>query len=193
MAVVELRTERLVLRGWRDGDLETLVELDSDPEVMRYVGDGKARSREEAADGFGRMRTAWAELGYGLFPVELAETGELTGWVGLAVPRFLPEVMPAVEIGWRLLRRHWGRGIATEAAREVLRFGFEEVGLDRVVSICHVDNEPSRRVMEKLGLRQDRLTSVPAHGQPVRVLAITREEYAVTRGDVPPPGPPHRR
>ena len=193
MAVVELRTERLVLRGWRDGDLETLVELDSDPEVMRYVGDGKARSREEAAAGFARMRTAWAELGCGLFAVELAETGELTGWVGLAVPRFLPEVMPAVEIGWRLLRRHWGRGVATEAAREVLRFGFEEVGLDRVVSICHVDNEPSRRVMEKLGLRQDRLTSVPAHGQPVRVLAITREEYAVTRGAVPPPGPPHRR
>ncbi|MFC1401708.1 MULTISPECIES: GNAT family N-acetyltransferase [Streptacidiphilus] len=181
MAEVVLRTERLVLRGWRDEDLEMLVELDSDPEVMRYVGDGKVKSREEAAAWFDRIRAAWAELGYGLFAVELAESGELTGWVGLAVPRFLPEIMPAVEIGWRLLPRHWGRGIATEAAREALRFAFEEAELDRVVSICHVDNEPSRRVMEKLGLRQDRLTTVPAHDKPVRVLAITREEYAVTR------------
>ena len=181
MAVVELRTERLVLRGWRDEDLEALVELDSDPEVMRYVGDGKVKSRDEVVLWLARLRAAWAGQGYGLFAVELAETGEFTGWAGLAVPRFLPEVMPAVEIGWRLLRRHWGRGIATEAARAALRFGFEEVGLDRVVSICHVDNEPSRRVMEKLGMRQDRLTSVPAHGQPVRVLAITKEEYAVVR------------
>ena len=181
MAEVELRTERLVLRGWRDEDLEALVELDSDPEVMRYVGDGKPRTREEAAAGFDRFRATWAELGYGLFAVELAETGELTGWTGLAVPTFLPEVMPAVEIGWRLFRRHWGRGIATEAAREALRFGFEDAELDRVVSICHVDNEPSRRVMEKLGMRQDRLTSVPAHGKQVRVLAITRGEYEAAR------------
>ena len=181
MAEVELRTERLVLRGWRDEDLEALVELDSDPEVMRYVGDGKVKSRDEVVPWFARHRAIWAERGYGLFAVELAETGEFAGWVGLAVPGFLPEVMPAVEIGWRLLPRHWGRGIATEAARAALRFGFEEVGLDRVVSICHVDNEPSRRVMEKLGLRQDRLTSVPAHGQPVRVLAITRDEYEAAR------------
>jgi RimJ/RimL family protein N-acetyltransferase len=181
MSMVELRTERLLLRGWRDEDLEALVELDSDPEVMRYVGNGKARTWEEAAAGFDRFRATWAELGYGLFAVELTETGGLTGWTGLAVPTFLPEVMPAVEIGWRLYRRHWGRGIATEAAREALRFGFEDAKLDRVVSICHVDNEPSRRVMEKLGMRQDRLTSVPAHGKPVRVLAITRDEYETAR------------
>ncbi|WP_042393179.1 GNAT family N-acetyltransferase [Streptacidiphilus carbonis] len=178
MAEVVLRTERLVLRGWRDEDLETLVELNSDPEVMRYIGEGKVLDREQSAAALASFRERWAEQGFGLFPVELAETGELTGWVGLNVPRFLPEVMPAVEIGWRLLRRHWGRGIATEAAREVLRFGFEDAGLERVVSICHVDNEPSRHVMEKLGLRQQRLTAVPAHGRPVRVLAISREEYA---------------
>ncbi|WNM36805.1 GNAT family N-acetyltransferase [Streptomyces sp. Li-HN-5-11] len=119
--------------------------MDADPEVMRYIGDGSPSTRERTAAAPARAHVAWEERGYGLFAAEETATGELIGWVGLAVPTFLPEIMPAVEIGWRLRRRSWGRGYATEAAREVLAFAFDEAGLDRVVSICHVDHHASTR------------------------------------------------
>jgi RimJ/RimL family protein N-acetyltransferase len=177
----ERRTARLRLRQWSEADLDALAEMDADPDVMRYIGDGSTGTREQTAAALGRVRAAWDEHGYGLFAAEETATGELVGWVGLAVPAFLPEVMPAVEIGWRLRRRSWGRGYATEAAREVLAFAFGEAEddprLERVVSICHVDNHASLRVMTKLGMTYDRTTRVPAHGQPVRVMALTREEY----------------
>ncbi|MEU2283507.1 GNAT family N-acetyltransferase [Streptomyces sp. NPDC013178] len=186
----ERRTERLWLRQWREADLDPLAEMDADPDVMRYIGDGSVSTRERTAEGLARARAAWDERGYGLFAAEEIATGELVGWVGLAVPAFLPEIMPAVEIGWRLRRRSWGRGYATEAARAVLAFAFDEVRLDRVVSICHVDNRASMRVMVKLGMAFDRTTRVPAHGQPVQVMSLSREEHrSSARGSSPAPAP----
>ncbi|MGC5015439.1 GNAT family N-acetyltransferase [Streptosporangium sp. DT93] len=179
--MVEVVTGRLVLRRWRAEDLEPMAAIDGDPEVMRFIGDGSVRTGQETAATLAFMEQGWDERGFGLFAVELRETGELAGWTGLAIPAFLPEVLPAVEIGWRLGRRFWGRGIATEAAREALRFGFAEAGLDRVVSICHVDHSASARVMTKLGMRQERETVVPGQGRPVRVMAITRAEYDAAR------------
>ncbi|WP_052848738.1 GNAT family N-acetyltransferase [Streptomyces avicenniae] len=179
----ELLTPRLRLRAWRDADLTPLAALDADPEVMRWIGDGQPRTTEQTAASLVNIRAGWAERGWGVFAVEVRESGELAGWTGLAIPRFLPEIMPAVEIGWRLARAHWGRGYATEAAREALRFGFEDAGLDRVVSVCHTENHASARVMAKLGMREERRTAVPATGVPVVVRAITREEYAAAAGD----------
>ncbi|MFF8938764.1 GNAT family N-acetyltransferase [Streptomyces paradoxus] len=177
----ERDTARLRLRQWSGADLDALAEMDADPDVMRYIGDGSPGTRERTAAALTRIRAAWDERGYGLFAAEERATGELVGWAGPAVPVFLPEVMPAVEIGWRLRRRSWGRGYATEAAREVLAFAFGEAeadaGLERVVSICQVDNHASLRVMTRLGMTYDRTTRVPSHGQPARVMAITREEY----------------
>ena len=172
-----LRTERLVLRGWRDDDLDSLARLDADPEVMRYILDGAVWDRRRSAEGLRKMVGEWEELGYGRFAVEVGATGELIGWAGLAVPSFLPEVMPAVEIGWRLARGSWGKGYATEAAAAALRFGFEECGLERVVSIRHVENVRSGRVMEKLGLSYEFETVVPGHGQPVAVYALTKGRW----------------
>src|SRR5215475_1952059 len=156
--MTEFTTPRLLLRRWREDDLEPLAAMNADPEVMRYIGDGSVRDRQQTATGLAQVEREWDERGYGLFAVEVRETGRLAGWVGLAAPAFLPEVLPAVEIGWRLGREYWGNGIATEAARVVLRFGFDDVGLDRIISIRHVDNRASGRVMEKLGLRFDRKT-----------------------------------
>ncbi|WP_433424901.1 GNAT family N-acetyltransferase [Microtetraspora malaysiensis] len=183
---MERLTERLRLRMWRDDDLDPLAAMDGDPEVMRYIGDGVPRTREQAAEALVRLGLGWQERGFGLFAVEVRETGEFAGWVGLAVPEFLPEVMPAVEIGWRLGPAHWGRGYATEAASEVLAFGFREVGLDEIVSVAHVDNTASLRVMAKLGMRPERRTAVPSTGRPVQVTVITREEYAATPGAASP-------
>jgi RimJ/RimL family protein N-acetyltransferase len=181
-SVPELRTARLSLRPWRDDDLDPLAEMYADPEVMRYIGDGSVRTRDETAAGLARMRAEWEERGHGMFAVELRETGELTGWTGTTVPNFLPEVLPAVEIGWRLARRFWGRGLATEAARAALGHAFNAVGLERVVSICSVDNAASEAVMRKLGMHLVRETVVPAHGARVRVYAITCGEHAAMRG-----------
>jgi RimJ/RimL family protein N-acetyltransferase len=173
-----LQTERLSLRGaWRDDDLDALAAMNADPEVMRYIFDGSVRDRADSAASLDRMMQTWAQRGFGLFAVELRGGGELIGWAGLAVPDFLPEVMPAVEIGWRLDRRFWGHGYATEAAAAALRFGFADRGLDRIISIRHVDNERSARVMDKIGLRYEFSTVVPAPGQPVAVHAIGREQY----------------
>jgi RimJ/RimL family protein N-acetyltransferase len=175
--MITMETERLVLRPWRDDDLEPLAAIYADPEVMRFIGDGSTRDRQQTEAGLALMRRQWDEHGFGMFAVQLRETGELTGWVGHAVPEFLPEVLPAVEIGWRLGRGYWGRGIATEAATAVLRFGFVDRELDRIVSIRHPDNHASGRVMDKLGLRFDRRTAVPVQGRPVEVYALTRDEY----------------
>ncbi|MGC0415671.1 GNAT family N-acetyltransferase [Embleya sp. AB8] len=177
-----LETNRLLLRRWLPEDLPALTALNADPEVMRYVGDGRPRTPEESAAALAKYELDWESRGFGLFAIELrapepGPVGALVGWAGLAVPEFLPEIMPAVEIGWRLARPYWGFGIATEAAREILRFAFEYARLPRLVGICHLDNTPSAKVMAKLGMTEERRTTVPAHGKPVLVTELTRGHY----------------
>ncbi|MFI5936772.1 GNAT family N-acetyltransferase [Actinoplanes sp. NPDC051494] len=169
-----LETERLSLRQWRDDDLDALAAMNADPEVMRYILDGAVRDREQSTAALRKFVGDWAAQGFGLFAIEVRATGRLAGWAGLTVPAFLPEVMPAVEIGWRLNRESWGHGYATEAAAEALRFGFEERGLDRIISIRHTGNKRSARVMEKLGLTYESTTVVPVYDQPVAIHAISR-------------------
>jgi RimJ/RimL family protein N-acetyltransferase len=170
-----LTTDRLTLREWRDDDLDALAALNADPEVMRYIRDGSVLTRDESAERMARMVRGWTEDGFGLFPVELRATGELIGWAGHAIPTFLPQVLPAVEIGWRLARAAWGHGYATEAATAALRFGFESAGLDRVISIRHVDNHRSARVMAKLGLTHEFDTTDPSDDRPLAVHSLTRD------------------
>lgn len=180
--VIILKTDRLTLRGWRDDDLDALAVMNADPEVMRYIMDGSVRDRRQSAEGLRKMVATWEERGYGLFAVEIRDSGVLIGWAGLTVPDFLPEVMPAVEIGWRLDRASWGCGYATEAARAAMRFGFLDCGLDRIISIRQVENARSARVMEKLGLAYEFETVVPGHDLPVAVHAITGGQYRVRFG-----------
>jgi RimJ/RimL family protein N-acetyltransferase len=175
--VEKIETSRLVLRRPLPEDVHPLAKINADPEVMKYIGDGQVRTFEQTAEGILRAIREWDERGYGMFSVDRGDTGEFIGWVALTVPTSLPEVLPAIEIGWRLDRRYWGQGFATEAARDALRFGFESCGFDAIISIRHVDNDASRRVMEKLGLHFDFQTKVPSHGQPVAVHSISRGEF----------------
>jgi RimJ/RimL family protein N-acetyltransferase len=179
-----LNTARLVLRPPEESDIELLMAMEFDPEVMRYIGTGAVRTpdRDLALQAMTRWRKQWDEQGFGVCSVIVRETGEYAGWLRLSVPVFLPEILPAVEIGWVLSRDHWGRGYATEAAAELLRFGFTEAGLDRVVSIRDVDNVRSERVMDKLGLRFEFKTTVPSTGQHVAVHAIARHEFGLDNG-----------
>jgi RimJ/RimL family protein N-acetyltransferase len=174
-----LDTARLLLRRWRDDDVAPMSAINADPEAMRWIADGSVRDAGQTAAGLEAYEREWAANGFGLFAVEVRATGELAGFTGLAIPAFLPEVMPAVEIAWRLGRPFWGQGLATEAAQAALRFGLITRGLDRIVSIAQVGNGASERIMAKLDMRLDRETTDPGCGRPVRVYAITRPEYVL--------------
>ncbi|HEY1701176.1 MAG TPA: GNAT family N-acetyltransferase [Trebonia sp.] len=174
--MITLTTERLTLRQPTETDVPALAEMNGDPEVMRYIGDGTpydSQDHERARASIARAGQQWADHGHGMLSVLIKETGEYTGWVTLAEPKFLPEVLPAVEIGWRFRHGQWGHGYATEAARALLDFAFTRAGLDRVVSIRNVDNVRSGRVMEKLGLQREFDTVIPDNGVRVAVHAIS--------------------
>lgn len=165
------------MRGWRDEDLDALVELQSDPETMRYTADGHRPDRDECAANIERIELHRREHGFGIWAASSRATGELVGWVGLTTPDWLPEVMPAVEVGCLFGRAHWGRGLATEAAGRSLRFGFEELELASIIGIHQSANEVSGRVLSKLGMRFERETSHPVLGRPLTVRAVERRDW----------------
>jgi len=176
--MIRIETPRLVLRRWRAEDVEPFAAINADPEVMRWIRDGSVRDEHQTRANVAAMEGLWETERFGLFAVELRDSGELAGFTGLSVPRFLPEVMPAVEIGWRLGKAFWGRGLASEAARAAMRYGFRERGLERIVGIVQVGNGASERIMVKLGMRLDREVVAPGSGRPTRIYAITEAEYA---------------
>ena len=147
----DVRTERLMLRRWRDSDREPFAQLNADAEVMRFF---PAPLTREQSDGLAARADALFDLhGYGLWALERRDTGEFIGFTGLAP---MLEGIPGsggVEVGWRLAESAWGQGFATEAATAALRFGFETLGLAEVNSITAVINIRSRKVMERLGLQ----------------------------------------
>ncbi|MFF9162275.1 GNAT family N-acetyltransferase [Streptomyces longwoodensis] len=176
--MVRLETPRLILRRWREDDVGPMAAVNGDPEVMRWIRDGGVLDERQTRARIRAWEHEWESRGFGLFAVEVRATGELAGFTGLSVPEYLPEVLPAVEVGWRLGRPHWGRGLATEAAAAAVRFGFEECGLQRIVSIAQAGNDASRRVMAKLGMRPVLETVHPDLGRPVRVFALSSDQYA---------------
>lgn len=176
--MVTLETLRLVLRRWREADIAPLAAINGDADVMRWIGTGTVRDLEQTRASVAAWEREWDATGMGLFAVEVRATGELAGLTGLAVPHFLPEIMPAVEVAWRLGKPHWGQGIATEAARAALEFGLRDRGLAEVVAIVQVGNGASERVMQKIGMSFERETADPATGRPVRVYEISRAGYS---------------
>jgi RimJ/RimL family protein N-acetyltransferase len=156
----ELETERLRLRQWRDDDLDAYAVLCADPEVMRWLGG--PMTRDAAADQINTFRKHWDDEGFGLWCATTSDD-ECIGFIGLAIPHFLPEVLPAVEIGWRLARSQWGQGFATEGARATMDFAFGTLALDRLVSITRPENRSSWNVMQKLGMTLERTTTHPKH------------------------------
>lgn len=179
--MVVLETERLVLRRWRAEDRAALAAVNADPEVMRWIGSGRVLGRGLSDALIDRFEAEWRERGLGLWAVAPREdpAAPALGFCGLTAPMFLPDVTPAAEIGWRLARAAWGRGLATEAARATLAWGFAERGLREVVAVVDPDNERSLRVCEKLGMtaRPDRIHA--GTGRRVRVLgvAVPAEKY----------------
>ena len=155
-----LRTDRLLLRPWRDDDRAAFAAINADPEVMRHFPAPLTRAGSDAM--IDRALEKWAVQGFGFWAVALAD-GPFIGFVGLNRPVNEPQLRGLVEIGWRLSRAHWGRGYATEAARAALAFGFA-LGMQEIVAFTAQGNVRSRRVMEKLGMTHDPADDFPADG-----------------------------
>ena len=149
----ELRTERLLLRRWRDTDREAFAAINADARVMEHFPSTLSRQESDAA--VARIEGHFAEHGFGSWAVEIVDEAPFVGFIGLCYPRFESHFTPCVEIGWRLAAEYWGRGYATEGAQVALAFGFETLGLAEIVSFTVPENLRSRRVMEKLGMKHD--------------------------------------
>ena len=147
-----IRTARLLMRRWRDEDRGPFAALNADPAVMEHMTATLTRDQSDAH--VDRIEACWNERGLGLWAIEVPGVAPFIGYVGLWPADDLTGA-GTVEVGWRLARAHWGNGYATEAACEALRFGFEQVGLDEIVSFTVPQNQRSRRVMERIGLRHD--------------------------------------
>ena len=147
-----IETERLLLRGWRDGDVEPYARLCADPEVMRFIGNGSTLTPEGSGGQISRFLRHWEERGFGLWALEERESGAFVGFAGLVHQEEWTEGEHRTEVGWRLDRAFWGRGLATEAAKASVYHGLEHIGLERVISIIQPENGASRRVAEKAGL-----------------------------------------
>lgn len=147
-----IRTDRLLLRRWRDEDRAPFVGMNQDAEVMEHM-QGLA-APEVTNDFIDRIEAHWDEHGWGLWALEVPGVAPFIGFTG---PWPATHVLgwESREVGWRLARQHWGHGYATEAAREALRFGFEDHGFDEIVSFTVPQNTRSRAVMERIGLVRD--------------------------------------
>jgi RimJ/RimL family protein N-acetyltransferase len=146
----ELRTERLLLRRWKDADHEPFAALNCDPRVREHFP--ALLSREESDASIARINAHFEEHGYGFWAVEIPGVVPFAGMVGLAKVTMDVHFAPSVETGWRLASAYWRKGYATEAAEAAVDFGFRELELNELVAMTVPGNARSRRVMEKLGM-----------------------------------------
>ncbi|WP_322871580.1 GNAT family N-acetyltransferase [Streptomyces goshikiensis] len=177
----ELRTDRLLLRRWRESDLEPWAAMNADPEVREHLGEPLTREQSDAVAAL--MRAEFEERGFGWWALEVRATGEFIGRAGLdEVDAGMP--FAGVDVGWRLTRSAWGHGYATEAALSCLAFGFEVLGLPEIIATTTAGNVRSQAVMRRIGMTRDPADdfedpSVPEG--PLRRCVLYR-----TRRDAPP-------
>jgi RimJ/RimL family protein N-acetyltransferase len=171
-----LETARLLLRRWCEQDRAAFAALNADPVVMEHFPAPLSRRESDAL--VDRIEAGLDDRGWGLWAVELREPPEFIGFVGLNPATFEAPFTPAVEVGWRLAREHWGLGYATEGARATLDFGFDKLALDEIVSFTTRENVGSRRGMERLGMRHEAVDDFDnpnvAEGHPLRPHVLYR-------------------
>jgi RimJ/RimL family protein N-acetyltransferase len=150
MSEVIATTERLILRRWRESDREPYARMNADPRVMEFFPEPLSGAESDLL--MNRIEADFEKHGFGPCAAELVEDHSFIGFIGLNVATFPAHFTPCVEIAWRLSAAHWGRGLATEGAREMVRYAFEVLRLNELVSFTVPANVRSRRVMEKLGM-----------------------------------------
>lgn len=165
-------TARLFLRPFRTADLARLAEINSDPEVMRYTGNGNAIERAETEKRLHSYIDHWQKHEFGLWAVTSKADQLLIGFCGLQFVHGAPEI----EIGFRLAKKYWGSGLATEAGKASLHYGFNVLALDRIVGLTQPANIASQRVLEKIGLTYER--EAWFYETTVMYYSIRRGDYA---------------
>ncbi|MFV2058172.1 MAG: GNAT family N-acetyltransferase [Thiohalomonadales bacterium] len=148
--IIEIRTDRLLLRQWCHDDYTPFATLNSDAEVMRYFPSRLNRKESDALAS--RIEALIAERGWGFWAVELIAQNSFIGFVGLHETTYEIPVTPCIEIGWRLAQEYWGNGYATEAARASLDVAFTKLNIETIYSFTAVSNVKSRAVMEELNM-----------------------------------------
>ena len=148
-----LETERLLLRRWKESDREPFAAMNADPRTMEFFPD--VLTREESDELIDRIENHFENHGFGLYAIEVKDDNRFIGFMGLHVATFQAHFTPAVEIGWRIAASHWNKGFATEGSFEVVRYAFDHLRLDGIVSFTVPENVASRRVMEKLGMTRN--------------------------------------
>jgi ribosomal-protein-alanine N-acetyltransferase len=170
--MIELTTDRLTLRPLSLADIDWFAAMRGDADIMRYIGTAGAVSREVAEARLDRHLECWAERGLGMFGVRERGKDAPVGWAGLQPVDGFDEI----EVGYAFAKDAWGRGYATETARAVVRWGFEEHKLERIVAIAYEENAGSRRVMDKLGMRYEGVRHV--HGTDSVYYSLTPDAFA---------------
>ena len=175
-----LTTARLNLVPFNDDHLDGLNVVNSDADVMRYLS-GRPETREETSVFIERVKQRWAEFGYSWWSFIDKESGEIVGAGALQNLRrdatLAPDPHCPLEIGWRLRRDHWRKGLATEAARAIVAFGFNTIHADELYAVCHPDNVASANVMKRLGMQYAGLQTW--YGKDVATYQVTAQQYAV--------------
>lgn len=149
-----LQTERLIIRPFKAEDIGEFYSLVSKPEVMRYIHQGEPLDLGQAALDLFEYRMSYATLGYSRYALELKSNRNFIGLCG-----FL-ESGKDIDLGWRVLPKYWGQGYATEAAKTIVAYGFEELRFKKLISIAYLANKPSIRIMQKIGMEFDRPISL---------------------------------
>ncbi len=146
-------TSRLLLREIVEDDIEGFFELDTDPEVHKYLGNQPLKTREECVSMINNIRQQYEENGIGRWAVIDKETGEFAGWAGL---KYIKEPINNIthfhDVGYRLLRRFWGKGIARESAVAALEYGFDKMKLEKIYAFAHVENAASNNILHNIGM-----------------------------------------
>lgn len=168
----QLETERLLLRRFQDADLPSVVEMNSDPDVMRFIGNGQVATEQQSHAMIAKQEAQWDEKGFAFFAVQERSSGETVGLCGINIPYFYPEILPAVEIGWRFRRPFWGQGYATEAAHAALDFGLNVLEVSTIYGFANPDNVPSLRVMDKIGMSFQRTIHISKYDLSAQLYAV---------------------
>lgn len=168
ISIPTLATRRLWLRPFRQDDLDAFAAINADPEVMKYLGDGRPKSREETWMQMASFLGHWELRGYGLWAVEEKASGNLIGRIGL----LNPEGWPELELAWTLARARWGHGFATEGARTALDYAFTVTRVNHLISMIDSRNLASIRVAERLGEKLETHLELP--GKVVSVYGMRR-------------------
>lgn len=149
---IHIETERCILRDIEESDVDGLFELDSDPEVNKFLGNRPLKTIDEAEKIIRFIRKQYQENGIGRWAIIDKETHDFMGWTGLKLESKIRKEVSYYDLGYRLKKEYWGKGIGTETARASLHYGFNQLALHEICAAAHIHNEASNRILQKIGL-----------------------------------------